>query len=139
MKYSVIIKCSLSDYNYVIKKLFQGNIEVINSYYNDKDYFFILYENDYKELLKIDYRKSTKFVRYNGILNIINFIKHYALYFFITISISIILFLSNYIIIFVRIHTSDINLKRVIRYYLMDNNIRSFSLMKDYKEIEKIK
>ena len=139
MKYSILFKCSTKDYTYLIKKIVDNNINIIHSYQKDNESYFITYEDEYNILLKLDYKKIIIFVGYKGIYNILNYIKYNYLYIMITLSIILIMFISNIFIIKVNIHTSNQNLNRMIKYYLMDNNIKDFSLKKNYNTLNKIK
>lgn len=139
MKYSIIFKCESKHYDYIIKKIFQANITIINSKKKNDEYIFITYEEDFNNLKKIDYKNAAIYVGYNGLYNIISIIKHNFLYVLITFIIIMILFLSNYLVIKVNIHTNDVNLNRIVKYYLMDHNIKDFSIKKDFKTIRKIK
>ena len=139
MKYSVLLKCNVKDYSYVIKKIFQNNIDIIDSYKKKDDYFFVMYENDYQTLLKLDYKKVIILQGYKGIYNIINLINYNLLYIITTLIITLIMFLSNNFIIKVNIHTNNINLNKKIKYYLMDYNIKDISIKKNYRVIQKVK
>ena len=139
MKYIVQLKCNLKDYNYLIKKIIQNNITIIDSKTKKDEYFFTIYDDEYNKLMMIDYKKVIIFVHYKGIYNILNFIKINILYEIVTIMIIIIIFLSNYFILKINIHTNDINLHNKIMYYLMDNKIDKYSIKKDFNKINKIK
>lgn len=139
MKYSVLIKCNIKDYSYVLKKIFQNNIDIIDSYKKKDDYFFVMYENDYQVLENCDYKKAIILQGYKGIYNIINLINYNLLYIITTLLIILIMFLSNNIIVKVNVYTNNINLNKKIKYYLMDYGIKDISIKKDYKLIQKVK
>lgn len=139
MKYRVEFKCCIKDYNYVLKKILDSNICIIDSSYKNKEYYFTTYEEDYNYLLESDYKKVIIYVGYKGLENIIDVIKKNVLYFIITVVIVCIIFLSNLFIIKINVHTNDLNLKRKITYFLADNNLKNFSLKKSYKRLSSIK
>ncbi|MBR5662573.1 MAG: sporulation protein YqfD [Bacilli bacterium] len=139
MKYIVQLKCDLKNYTYLIKKILQNNISVIDSKVKNNEYFFNIYEDEYERLLQLDYKKVIIFVNYKGLYNIYNFITANILYVVITLTIIFILFLSNIFIFKVNIHTNDINLEKKIMYYLMDNNISDFSVKKSFSKLKNIK
>lgn len=139
MKSNVLIKCKLKDYDYIIKKMLQNNITIINSYSKNNEYYFVLNEEDYKILCNLDYKKVIIFISYCGLHNLISIIKSKSILFIVTSVISILIFLSNLLILKVNVHTNDVNLNRIITYFLMDNGIKDISLKKNYNNINKIK
>lgn len=139
MKYSVIFKCSILDYEYVLKKIFESGINIISSKLKGKEYYFIVYEDDYNILSRYDYKKVIVFSGYYGLFNIINIIKKNIIYIMSTLVVILILFLSNFFILKVDIHTNNKNLSLLIKYYLIDNKIDDFSLKKDFNTIKTIK
>lgn len=139
MKYDVLIKCSENDYDYVLKRIIQNNIEVVKSYIKNQYCYLIIDENDYNLLCKIDYKRCIIFIKYVGLYSILNFIKCNTLYFIITLIIIMLLFMSNKIIIKVNIHTNNINLSSKLKYYLMDNKITDFSIKQNYNRLLSVK
>lgn len=139
MKYSVQLKCDMLHYNYIVKKIFQSDIEILNSYIKNNEYYFAVYEEDYIKLSKLDYKKVIVFVNYIGIYNLYNYIKNNLIYFVVTFLIVTLLFLSNYLIVRVNIHTNNMNINLKIKYFLIDNKIDNFKIKKDFKSLNKIK
>lgn len=139
MKYNVLLKCSELDYDYIIKKIISNNINIVKSYKKNNEYYFILNEDDYKTLLKLDYKKAIIYQSYSGIFNIINLIKYNRVYIILTIFTVAILFLSNYFIIKVNIHSNDVNLNKLIKYSLIDYKITDYSIKKKQSTLKKIK
>lgn len=139
MKYIVQLKCSIKNYNYLTKKLVQNKITILDSKVKKDEYFFTIYEEEYERLKIYDYKKIITFVHYKGLYNIINFIKTNILYEIITLSIILLIFLSNKLILKVNVHINDVNLRQKIIYFLMDNKIDSFKVKKDFKSLNKIK
>ena len=80
MKSNVLIKCKLKDYDYIIKKMLQNNITIINSYSKNNEYYFVLNEEDYKILCNLDYKKVIIFISYCGLHNLISIIKSKSIF-----------------------------------------------------------
>lgn len=135
----ILISCFLKDESYVLKKLLQVNTDIISTKQKDGKLFYVINENDYNELIKYDYKKIIMFEKYCGLKDIKEKLKTNIEKIIISLSILIILFLSNLYIIKVNVHANDLNLKKTLTYSLIDEGIKAHSIKKSYKEISIIK
>ena len=136
---SILIKFSLIHNKYIINKIIKNNINIINSYEKNKFIYIELSINDYEKLKVLDYKKVIQVVSYKGIINLKYILKNSIEKIIVSLIIIILLYLSNFLIININIHTSDKNLKNLINYYLIDNKINSFSIKKGYNKLNIIK
>ena len=135
----VIFKCSYKDYDYIVKRVIQSNINIVSSKCLKNECFFKVTEDEYNVLVKNDYRKVISFVSYYGLNRFKDFLRNNYLYIIITFIVILITFLSNLLIVKVNIHTNNLNLKNNIRFFLMDYKVDKFTFKKSYKDISKIK
>ena len=139
MKCDVLIKCSMADYEYLLKRIIKNNIDIKKSYDKNNEHYLILNMNNYDLLNKLDYKNSITFVNYTGLYNVINKIKSNILYIIVTLVIITLIYFSNNLIIKVNIHTGNVDLSSKLRYYLMDNQIKNFSIKQNYNKLLSIK
>lgn len=136
---SVLIKTSIKNEKYIIDKIIRYKINIINSYEKNGFLYIKLFENDYEKICAYDYFKEVTFVKYYGFNGLKKTFCSHLEEIIIALLIFLLMFLSKFIIISVNIHTSDENLKSIVKYYLMDNKIDNFTLKKSYKKLNIIK
>ena len=124
---------------YFLNKIISLNIDIIESYFDDKSIFYKLKYNDYLIINKYDYRNVIELIKYNGFKNYLHIIKNNLEMIIVTICIVVLVFLSKKIILNVNIKTNDTDLKMRVNYALIDYNVKKYTIKKSFSKIELIK
>lgn len=139
MSRSIIVSYPASENSYVEDKLIKYNIVFSKKILKKNLFFLLLNEEEFLKLYKFDYKKIIKFERNVGLKYFLDFIVNNINLILVSIVIIISLFLSNFLVLKVNVHTSDVHIKNLVTYKLIDFGIHSFSLKKDSTRINKIK
>ncbi len=136
---NILIKCHKKNESYILKKIIKNDINIINSKYTKEYIYYLISENDYEKLLKIDYKRIIDIEKHTGIKEIKNAFVRNIEKILISLGIVILVFLSKLYIFKVNVYVNDLNLKKIITYTLMDEGIKDNSLVKSFNDINKIK
>ena len=135
----VIISYPEEEAKYIDSKIINYNISFKSKKNIRKIIYLEIDEIDYEKLLDLDYKHVIKFERSKGLKGIVTFLKKNINLIVVSIVIMMLLFCSNFLILKVNVNISDINIKRLVTYKLIDYDIHSYSLKKGKDYLTKIK
>lgn len=139
MSNNVLFKCQIKDESYILKKILKNNIDIINSKTTNEYIYYIISEEHFENLVKMDYKKAIVFERYIGFKNYKEMFYTNLEKILVSLSIIIILFLSKLYVLKVNVYLNDLHLKKLITYSLIDEGIKDNSIAKSFKQTEIIK
>ena len=126
--------------NRFISKALKSNISLLNIEYLDENTLIVkINMKDYKHLKRINYQSKIKIIKYQGPEGLKNHFKRHLMT-YITILLCFILMdvITSYIIRIDIIHENS-SIRKLIKEELAHHNIKTFTLARDFFEIEKIK
>jgi len=123
-----------------IKKCYENNISLHQvEYLDDESLLIRINSSDYKRIKKINYYSDIKIIKHEGIKGVNKHIKN-NLYTYIFIFLCLILIdvISSYIVRIDIIHENS-NIRNLVKEELENNDIKIFSLAKNFDELEEVK
>lgn len=140
MKNNVVLKVNGNNINRFIRRLIKNKIQVYDlDRISNKEIIITISTKDLEEIDKFRGLYQINIIRYIGKINAKNIFKHnFVMYLCLTISLTIILILSNFIYE-IKIYHTNSTLKTTLLNELKSYGIRVGAYKKDFKQIEEIK
>jgi len=135
----IIVSYPKSEAYYIDTKIVKFDIHFLKKYEKENKIFLKIYEEEFHNLYKYDYKHVLVFEKSTSIKGLTDIFLNNTNLFITSIIIMALLFLSNMIILDVNVHTSDVRIKRLVTYKLIDFNVHSFSFKKSSRKINMIK
>lgn len=135
----IFVSISKTEFNKIINGIIEYDIEIINVFYEKNKVIIKVNENNYLKLKKYFSYIKFKKEKYEGFIYLKKTIGNNLSYIILIIlSVLFIIFCSN-VIVDIKYNFDDPDLKRKISYELNANNVKKFSIKKDYKDLQEIK